>query len=187
MRTVYLIDGYNLLYAMGVLHGRVGPTGLEKARLRLLGLVHGAHDADPSAVLVIFDAAHAPPGAPPAQDYQGVQVRFAVAERDADELIEQLIRQAAVPKQLTVVSDDRRIQHAGRRRQCTVWGCQEYLDWLDRRRRQTRTETPQPPEKQQRLSPQETAQWLAEFADLVDDPAMKDVFDPFGFEDEREE
>ena len=38
----YLIDGYNLLYAMGVIHGRLGPAGLEKARLRLLGgiLVH---------------------------------------------------------------------------------------------------------------------------------------------------
>ena len=47
MATLYLIDGYNLLHAMGVLQGRVGPLGLEKARLRLLGgsklrLVRGA-------------------------------------------------------------------------------------------------------------------------------------------------
>ena len=61
MSTVFLIDGYNLLHAMGVLHGRVGPTGLQKARLRLLGLLHGAHGEASSAVTVVFDAAHAPP------------------------------------------------------------------------------------------------------------------------------
>ena len=33
----YVIDGYNLLYAMGLVHARMGPHGLEKARLALLG------------------------------------------------------------------------------------------------------------------------------------------------------
>ena len=56
MSTAYLIDGYNLLYAMGVLVGPVGPTGLAKARLRLLGLLHGAHGEESAAVTVVFPA-----------------------------------------------------------------------------------------------------------------------------------
>ena len=31
---LYLIDGYNLLFALGVLPHRAGPKGLENARLR---------------------------------------------------------------------------------------------------------------------------------------------------------
>jgi len=40
--VAYLIDGFNLLHGIGVLRARVGPQGLEKARLRLLGLLYGA-------------------------------------------------------------------------------------------------------------------------------------------------
>ena len=183
MPAAYLIDGYNLLFAMGVQHQHMGPRGLEKARLRLLGLLHGAHGEESSAVTVVFDAAHPPPGAPAEQDYQGLHVQFAVGQPSADDLIEQLIGQAAVPKQLTVVSDDHRLQQAGRRRHCTVQGCQDYLDALDRRRQRPR-QALEMPEKQESLSPRETAHWLVAFGDLEDDPDMKDVFDPFGFRDE---
>jgi predicted RNA-binding protein with PIN domain len=184
MHTIYLIDGYNLLYALGVLHERMEPRGLEKARLRLVGLLHGAYGEESSAVTVVFDAAHPPPGAPAELDYEGLHVRFAVGQPAADDLIEQLISQAAVPKQLTVISDDHRIQQAARRRHCTVQGCQDFLDWLDRHRRQRPRQALETPEKQESLSPQETARWLAAFGDLDEDPNMKDVFDPFGFRDE---
>jgi predicted RNA-binding protein with PIN domain len=185
MSTVYLIDGYNLLYAMGVLlPGRTGPTGLDKARLRLLGLLHGAHGDESHQVTVVFDAARAPPGAPAEHDYHGLHVRFAVAEKEADALIEALIQTAAVPKHLTVVSDDHRIQQAARRRHCVVQGCQEYLDWLDRRRRAPQPQAPETPDKQPMPSRQDKDHWLAVFGNLDGDPDMKDVFDPFGFRDE---
>jgi predicted RNA-binding protein with PIN domain len=184
MSPVYLIDGYNLLYAMGVLHGRVGPKGLEKARLRLLGLLHGVHGEESSAVTVVFDAAHSPPGARAEQDYHGLHVQFAVGQKQADDLIEVLIGRAAVPKHLTVVSDDHRIQEAARRRHCVVQGCQDYLDWLDHHRQQRRRKGPETPEKQRVISPREAERWLVEFGDLDDDPDMKDVFDPFGFGDQ---
>src|SRR5262245_47942244 len=128
---LYLIDGYNLLHAMGVMRVRMGPSGLERARLRLLGLLAGAYGEEAGDVTVVFDAAHAPPGAEPEQHYHGITVRFAVDEAAADDVIEQLIRKASAPKQLTVVSDDHRIQRAAGRRHCTVMGCGDYLDWLD--------------------------------------------------------
>src|SRR5258707_1335531 len=102
----YLIDGYNLLHAMGALQGRVGPQGLEKARLRLLGLLRASYEDQASAITVVFDAAGAPPGSKEEQDFQGIQVRFAVHQKEADELIEDLIHHDSVPRQLTVVSDD---------------------------------------------------------------------------------
>src|SRR5690349_19449608 len=67
----YLIDGYNLLHAMGLLHGKAGPHGLEKARLALLGHLCGCHRENVSAVTVVFDASGAPPGAVPEDEYQG--------------------------------------------------------------------------------------------------------------------
>src|SRR5216683_3684936 len=101
--VAYLIDGYNLLHAMGVLRGRVGPQGLEKARLRLLGLLQGALGKDAGQATIVFDAAGAPAGTADEQDYQGIHVRFAVHHEQADDLIEALIRQTSAPKQLAVV------------------------------------------------------------------------------------
>ena len=57
----YLIDGYTLLYAMGVLRKRMGPDGLEKARQKLLGVLHGSFGDESANVTVDFDAARPPP------------------------------------------------------------------------------------------------------------------------------
>jgi predicted RNA-binding protein with PIN domain len=178
-----LIDGYNLLYAMGVLHGRAGPHGLEKARRRLLGLLRGAYGERAGDVTVVFDAAGAVRGAEEQLDYQGIHVHFAVHQQEADDLIELLIGRDSAPKRLTVVSDDHRIKQAARRRHCTALGCGEYLETLYRRRR--RHDQPgEETEKAQAVSQEEMRHWLDEFAGLEDDPAVKDLFDPFDFGEE---
>jgi YacP-like NYN domain len=91
----YVIDGYNLLHAMGLLRGKVGPNGLEKARLGLLGMLRAVYGDDSTTVTVVFDAAHAPADAPEQEEYQGIHVRFAVQQEQADDLIEKLIRSTA--------------------------------------------------------------------------------------------
>lgn len=179
----YLIDGYNLLHAMGVLHGRAGPTGLEKARLRLLGLLGGAFADEPGQVTVVFDGAGARPGAKAEQDFRGVRVRFALRPQQADDLIEFLIQHDSAPRHLTVVSDDHRIQQAARRRHCAVRPCADFLEEIGRRRRPRSSAAPEP-EKAQALSPEEVQRWLEEFADLADDPDVKELFDQFGFREE---
>src|SRR6266567_621411 len=115
----YLIDGYNLLHQVGLLSGRVGPAKLEKARLALLGHLSGRLGAEAAKVTVVFDALRAPPGAADALEYQGIRVFFTRCE-EADDLIEEFIRSASAPKTLTVVSNDRRIRDAARRRRCPV-------------------------------------------------------------------
>jgi hypothetical protein len=177
----YLVDGYNLLYAMGLIRGQAGPTGLQKARLRLLGLLHGTYKDDSPTVTVVFDAAGAPPGADEEQDYQGIRVRFAVHNEQADDLIESLIRHDSAPRHLTVVSDDHRLQQAARRRQCVVLGCAGYLDFLERQRR--RRPRPSGPGKPEHLTEHEAQCWLHEFSDLENDPELRQLFDPHGSSD----
>jgi len=177
----YLIDGYNLLHAMGVLQGRVGPTGLEKARLRLLGLLRGTYGDQAADVTVVFDAAGAPPGSQEEEAYQGIHLRYAVHQPEADDLIETLIRQDSAPRQLAVVSDDHRLQQAGRRRHCVVLGCQDYLDALDRHRQSSQQRLRETPEKTPLPGQAETQHWLKEFADLEEDPDWRELSDPYGF------
>ncbi|HMC65658.1 MAG TPA: NYN domain-containing protein [Gemmataceae bacterium] len=178
----YLIDGYNLIYAMGMLRKRAGPTGLLKARRGLLGLLRGAYGEDASQVTVVFDARGAPAGAVEEEDYEGIHVRYAVHQEQADDLIESLIQHHSAPRQLTVVSDDHRLQQAARRRQCMAVGCGDYIDWLARHRQERKRRSPEGETKPEHVSEHETERWLQEFRDLADDPALKEVFDPFDFE-----
>jgi predicted RNA-binding protein with PIN domain len=182
----YLLDGYNLLHAMGLLRGRAGPTGLEKARLGLLGLLRAVYGEEATVVTVVFDAAHAPPGVPQEEDYQGIHVRFAVQQEQADDLIEALIRHDSAPRRLTVVSDDHRIRDAAERRRCKVSSCAEYLEWLERHRRERGRSARQADAKPEHVSQEESQHWLREFASLQNDPGLKELSDPPEFFDEVE-
>jgi uncharacterized protein len=170
----YLIDGYNLLHAMGLLHGRTGPHALENARLALLARLCGESDA--AAMTVVFDAAGAPPGAADEEDYRDIHIYYA-RDGSADDVIETLIQREATPSQLTIVSDDHRIQQAGRRRRCPVLGC---LDYLVERPAPDRSKPalPEAPLKPEGASGEELQHWLREFADLANDPRWREVMGP---------
>lgn len=182
MSAIYVIDGYNLLHAMGVLGGRAGPHGLEKARTRLLNLLHGALGEETHAVTVVFDAAKALPGIAAEQEYQGMRVVFATGKEEADDVIERLIRQSSSPKALQVVSDDHRVQQAAKRRGSQARGCEEFLAWLDKHRRKRQVVAAEAPEKKDQLSDSEIRRWLAEFDGLEADPALKQAFESYEFE-----
>jgi predicted RNA-binding protein with PIN domain len=176
-----LIDGYNLIHAMGIVPPKAGPEGLRRARLRLLALLAGTYGRDSTDVTVVFDAAGAPAGAQPEQVYEGIRLRFAVRPFEADDLIEDLIRHAAAPRQLVVVSDDHRIQRAARRRRCEALGCAEYLERLERQRRERGRPHAGVPAKPERVSPEEAARWLQEFADWHLERGLKELSDPEEF------
>jgi hypothetical protein len=172
MAASYLIDGYNLLHFLDLFPPRL--LSLDKARQHLLTLLRRGHGEESSSVTVIFDASAAPPGATLETEFHGIRVRFAQKHGSADEMIEELIREAPAPHQVTVVSNDHRIQAAGRRRHCTVLGCGDYLDRL-REQPPGVPPAPPPPEKP---APADTAFWLREFADLDNDPALWELSDP---------
>ncbi len=182
---LYLIDGYNLLHAMGVARRRMGRDGLEKARQNLLGVLHGSFGTESANVTVVFDAAHPPPGAAAEMVHHGIHVLFAIGMAAADDLIEDLIRKASAPRHLTVVSDDHRLQKAAKRRHCVVSSCGDFLEELERRRRPPAAAPEEQPVKPTKVSREETQHWLKEFADLADDPAFKELQDPPEFFEEE--
>jgi predicted RNA-binding protein with PIN domain len=128
--VTFLIDGYNLLHAVGWA-SRTMPAGqLDKARRRLLDWLAETVPLKSGAAVfrVVFDAQKGrAPGV--GQSHRGVRVQFAY-QRTADDLIEELLAAEPVPRLVTVVSNDGRLQEAARRSGSRGWGCQEFLDWL---------------------------------------------------------
>src|SRR4051794_3573520 len=106
----FLIDGYNLLYALGRLTPRSGRPALAGARRWLVARLRLGHGSG-AGVTVVFDGKRAPPGTPGGEGSGDVRVEFSQGE-SADDLIEELIAAEPSPRTLTVVSDDHRIRQA---------------------------------------------------------------------------
>ena len=160
-----LIDGYNLLNAVGIVGRGVGPGGLERSRLALLNFLAESLDpAEAARTTVVFDAGDAPPGLPRVVEHRGITVRFAAGYEDADALIEELIQAESAPRRLTVVSGDHRLHRAARRRKARpvdsdVWYAEVVRQRLDRRQ----STPPAPSKPHVPLLKEEVARWLERF------------------------
>ncbi len=171
---LWLIDGYNLLFAVGLLtEGRVGPHSLEKARLHLLGRLAAVLGDQSGRATVVFDAAQAPPGAPSTLIHRGIHVHFAHEKQEADDLIEQLIYHNA-SRSLTVVSNDQRLIRAAKQRDCRSMSCEDFMAWLDEKQQASREpERPEEPtEKIHGLSAGRSDPLLEELEHLDSDPSL---------------
>src|SRR5206468_886876 len=92
--VTFLIDGYNLLHAVGWATHRMPGRTLEAARRRLLDWLAEAAGRAPGVVVrVVFDAQHGPADSPE-RTHRGVLVRFAHGGT-ADDLIEEMLSAAA--------------------------------------------------------------------------------------------
>ena len=170
-----IIDGYNLLHASGILARGVGPGVLERARGALLNfLAESLTAAEIERTIVVFDAAQAPKGLERIVNHRGILVRFASPEGEADEVIEQLIRECSAPRKLVVVSSDHRLHRAARRRRATPIDSDRWHSQIVQRRLAGATPVPvERPTADQPLSEAETAFWLAAF----DEQPVKPVGD----------
>jgi len=169
-----IIDGYNLLSAVGITGRGLGPGGLERSRLALLNFLAASLRPDQLArTTVVFDAREAPPGLPRVVAHRGITVRFAAGFEDADSLIEELIRADSAPRRLTVVSSDHRLQRAARRRKARavdsdLW----YAEIVRQRRRSMPTPSARPAVP---LLEEDVSYWVRQFggqsllADLFDE------------------
>jgi predicted RNA-binding protein with PIN domain len=160
----YVIDGYNVLHAWGLLRGSVRPGQLERARLNLLDRLRQAE----GEITVVFDARRAPADADLEEDYHGIHVFYA-RDESADDRIEEILRHAPRPDDVTLVSSDRRLLEAARRRGCRRLRCLEYLEQLQQRPPAATEPVPNLPSKPESVSPEEERQWLDAFGDAEDD------------------
>ena len=132
-----IIDGYNLLHASGVFGTGRGERAFEESRRALLDMLAELLGEEAGQTVVVFDAARAPDGLPGRLTHRGIRVWFAREYPDADSLIEELVEDATSPH-LVVVSSDRRLQVAARRRRAKAVSCEEWLAEARAARRRSR-------------------------------------------------
>lgn len=160
-----LVDGYNLAHASGILSRNIGPGTLQRARDGLVGFLKASlSQAERSGTTVVFDAKNAPHDLPKEQMIDGVRVLYAFGYATADALIEELIGADSAPRQLVVVSSDRQIQLAARRRKATCVDSDRWYADLCRRRREAARAERTPREKPSlHGAEEEIAYWMDVF------------------------
>lgn len=178
-----LIDGYNLLHVTGlsgpeIARRDIGRGALERARNALLNFLTASLSDDESQLTtVVFDSSDAPPGLPRESQHRGITVKYATDYESADELLEELIREASAPKSLTVVSSDHRVQRAAKRRKARAVDSDVWYAEVRKSRRESKDVVATNPQRLGGpLPPEEVAAWLDEFGDVsaVESPAAED-------------
>ncbi|WP_146115521.1 MULTISPECIES: NYN domain-containing protein [Pirellulaceae] len=172
-----IIDGYNLLFAAGLVGSVDGEGSFEGERRALLDALLAVIDPkELTQTVVVFDSAKAPPGLPRVYNYHQITVRFASGYADADEMIEELIQEHHAPKRLTVVSSDHRVQRAARRRKAKAIDSDSWYRLMRQTRaRRREAEAQKPPPSKQPSTPaipeSEVNQWV-EFFGKIDIDAL---------------
>lgn len=130
-RLYLLIDGYNLMHAVGPVGGRRGKSQLSQNRAEFLRRLNKKLNADLHAdTVVVFDGAN-DSGPIPSASTAGVVVHFAGLKADADSEIERLLASHSAPKQVLVVSSDHRLHKAARRRRAFAIDSDVFWDLLE--------------------------------------------------------
>ncbi len=181
MRT--LIDGYNLMYAGGLLGRKFGPEGFRNARHRFLNdLAATLEPLEAHLTTIVFDANTPAPDGSSSTRHKGMTILYAVDVESADDRIEDLIAHHSSPRTLTVVSSDNRIRRAATRRKARVMTADEYWCQMDSRkdRRKSSPSTPSPvPVEPERLAPPSTADsafWAEEFREVAESEEARLAF-----------
>lgn len=153
----FLIDGYNLLWA--VQKNGEGMEAIEDVELcRILGRYLGLTG---QRAEIIFDGT-GPPEKQVFDNIKGLEVFFSGQSSDADTVIEDKIRMDSAPRRLVVVSSDNKVRKAAHTRKAA--SIKSELFWKDVHkiisRRQKESE---PPGKRSGISEGETEQWMRFF------------------------
>jgi uncharacterized protein len=177
----WLIDGYNVMHAAGMLGPKLGREGFRRARRRFLDEVAKILPVDRTGDLtVVFDAKVPPGDFPIASTYRGLRLIFALGDEDADSRIESIIGHDSNPGTLTVVSSDRRIRQAASRRRArpltadAFWDQKDRLHWPTRPRVDSQPE----PDRDGVTDPAEAEFWIETFRDVEEFPGVHEIRSP---------
>jgi len=161
-----LIDGYNVYHAalkFSSEWSRLVPMGL--CRLVAQDMCRLGE-----AAVVVFDWPE-PRGQFLKVEPEGyVRIIYAGPGRDADSALEKLIKDNSAPRRLTVVSSDRQVQRAARRRRARILKADEYLEALQMRSEQPPDRPQEPIEKRRGVAEGDLTEWLELFGIDPDEP-----------------
>ncbi len=115
-----IIDGYNLLHAAR----RYDEDG-DLGRGQLCQLLGRWGRVARQEVLVVFDGAAPPEPLGRQLHGVGIEVIYSGPGRSADDLVVERIDASSAPRRLMVVSSDRQVRRAARRRRCGQVGSAE--------------------------------------------------------------
>jgi predicted RNA-binding protein with PIN domain len=177
----WLIDGYNVMHAAGLLGPKLSREGFRRARRRFLdGLADALPVEREGDVTVVFDASVPPGDFPLSSTYRGIRVVFALGDEDADSRIEYMLGHDSNPKSLTVVSSDNRIRQAASRRRARPLTADAFWDLKDEMSTVPTLRTDHPPEIERDATPgaKETEFWLEAFREVENVPGVHDVVSP---------
>lgn len=152
-----IVDTYNLLHLTGEL-------GAEAAALDIPSLARLITRSRFAAEPIILVCDGTPPGGRRPITPPGVDVVYSGPDRCADLTIEHFIRRTSAPRRLTVVSSDRAIQAAARKRRAKVLDSETFLGRLlnDAARDDGAPRPARPPGS---LPPDDVADWLSFFGE----------------------
>ena len=155
----FLIDGNNLLYAARA----AGTSSLLIGRAMLCDTVGRWAQGRSERVRIVFDGPAPNPSLAKQIAHAATEVLYSGAGVTADAVLAKLVENDSAARRLVVVSSDRAVGQAAKRRGARALGAEEF--WA----RVTRDLAPRPPairepeEKQAGLSPEATRAWLDEF------------------------
>jgi len=112
---MYVIDGYNLIFAMPNIRAFMDEGKLIQARRALLARLGAFHQKTKARIVVFLDAKNPPFGVPHREMTHGIEVRLGVYPQTADSAIADYVAEHHDPKSLTVISSDREVIQAARR------------------------------------------------------------------------
>ncbi len=143
-----IVDGFNVIHALPE-YGRLLPGSLDLACSRLVEAVRLVHDAEGIYVTVVFDGKGDRVEVERTAGIVTFSILYSPRSVTADGVIEQIVRQARHPREVTVASRDNLVAESVRSAGGICITPEDLADWvarahgrigrlLEQRRRQTR-------------------------------------------------
>jgi hypothetical protein len=153
-----LIDGYNLLRAVQNLTEQ--PFNITDVQLCLV-LGEYLYRIKKNG-RIVFDGT-GPKDKTAFKNIKNLEVIFSGSSHEADDIIEKLVFENTAPKNLVVVSSDRRVKAAAKKRKATAVDCVDFWTEVTKTLEKKRRRKPEPQAKFIGISEAETEYWLREF------------------------
>lgn len=160
-----IIDGYNVLFAIGRYGGKPIGEVIEQARTRLLHQLVRYHQETGDGVTVIFDSKQPAGGASREESLPGVRIRYSHPPRTADDDIRRLVETSTAPRHIRVVTSDRALARDCAQAGADVVGAKTFYHELSRQTRQADAEGREHQLKREPPSADEVREWLEIFGD----------------------